>query len=100
MSTYSNNEGKHVWLFHRGIYILLHLNQLIKLLTDAESVQTTMPGEQLQHAQEAPFGVAKQVGAQGIPNRVQISGNKDPYQHSQTLELHLSHGLRDPHPYW
>jgi hypothetical protein len=81
--------------FHWGIYILLHANRLIKLLTDAESVQTTMPSEQLQHVQEAPFGVAKQVGAQGIPNRAQLSGNKGPCQHFQTLELHLSHGLHD-----
>lgn len=59
-----------------------------------------MHEEQLQHVQEAPFGVAKQVGAPGILKCVQIFGNKVPFQCCQTLELHLSHGSHDPDLFW
>lgn len=77
----------------------LDVNQVIKLLTDGESVQTTMPGEQLQHVQEAPFEAAKQVGAQGILNHAEVSGNAVLAPNPQTLDLHLFLALHDPEPY-
>lgn len=82
----------------RCFVVPLDVNQVIKLLTDGENVQTAMPGEQLQRVQEAPFGAAKRVGAQGILNRAQVSGNVVLSQCSQTLDLRLFHALHDPEP--
>ena len=52
--------------------------------------------EQSQRVQEAPFGVAKQVGAQEILNCELVSGNIGLCQRFQALELHHSQGLHGP----